>query len=1045
MATAPSNLVATPITPYEIDLSWTNPSQYYAIDVMRKPAGGAYSTIQTIGGSQTNYQDYSCQDGSQYYYKLYCHAEAPTWDGYSNEANAITPLGPPTGLSATAHPTTADLTWVDNSQNESAFRIYKATKEDLSDASLLYTTGPNVTAYTATGLTAATNYWFYVVAYSALAGESDKSNILPVFTSDPPTAPSNLTAQSTSTTTATLNWKDNSDNELNFRLERSSTGPSSGFAEVAGSPIGANITTYADTDLVSNTQYWYRVRAYNTSAYSDYSNVATIVTQAAIAAPTELTVTPISNTVIEIKFRDNSTLEDSHVIDRKVAAGAWVVGYATLAPNQTFYRDTGLSGATLYTYRVYAMQGATPSGYSDPGGVNGVGATTLSVPPDPSGLAITEYQDTWVRINWTPTTTETGYRIEQNYDGGGYAEIAVIGAGLGTFKATGLSAGHTYGYKVRAYNAAGNSGYTGPVTQLTRSQYLPSKFEILLRKSKPNLVYLAEANPLMELASWSLSAGQTYTYEAAFSETGATIDHIYQDGAALTQKSSIATVEATAGTWWQDRYAKKVYVHTTTGNNPVNNFLAGSFWLYFTTWQKGATYYNDNLYLPFVTADGIPDISQELQPYYEGNFVITTGTVALLNAKVKGAFYFDKIAYKYFWLNRKVKILAGGESFAYTDFVTINTGIINSKAITDQRFTLDLRDYRDGLHRDLPTARYSIDTFPNLDTNAVDKQRSFSYGTITNFVPVCIDTINRVFEFQYGRIKSVTNIYQNGVALVGGTDYFIDYANGQITLARGLAYDTADIITVDFHGAVNSADEEITNGTEIFKHLMNNFLGVTDANLNLDEIYVTKYVMTTALGLAMYKGENSQDIIRKIEHSMRAYSGQDSQGRLTLRAALTAAPSDIKYIPESFILELAADQNQDSLFSEVNIWHSESMKDDKYLRCNAPNGQMPWKYGVTRTLDIYTALTSAADAKALSTAIIPMLGDTAIVQAPMPKGPYTFTVPRVLFNALPGDLVYASRNRFYSLSGVASNLLLRILSITKSPSSGKTTIKAEVV
>jgi Divergent InlB B-repeat domain len=68
----------------------------------------------------------------------------------------------------------------------------------------------------------------------------------------------------------TVAWNNNSTNEVGFSVERS-TGTTGPFAEI-GTPSG--VTTYVDTNLADATTYCYRVRAYNSAGYSDYSNVA---------------------------------------------------------------------------------------------------------------------------------------------------------------------------------------------------------------------------------------------------------------------------------------------------------------------------------------------------------------------------------------------------------------------------------------------------------------------------------------------------------------------------------------------------------------------------------------------------------------------------------------------------------------------------------------------------------------------------------------------------------------------------------------------------
>jgi len=93
-----------------------------------------------------------------------------------------------------------------------------------------------------------------------------------------------------------LTWNDNSTDESGFKIERASDGVT--FSEIA--TVGANVTTYTDTNLSGGTTYSYRVRAYNSSSTSSYSNVtsstapadpAPVATPAPIADPAPVTVT----------------------------------------------------------------------------------------------------------------------------------------------------------------------------------------------------------------------------------------------------------------------------------------------------------------------------------------------------------------------------------------------------------------------------------------------------------------------------------------------------------------------------------------------------------------------------------------------------------------------------------------------------------------------------------------------------------------------------------------------------------------------------------
>jgi len=82
--------------------------------------------------------------------------------------------------------------------------------------------------------------------------------------------PSNLTA-SANGSSINLNWLDNTTIETGYEVERSTTS-GSGFAAIA--TLGADVTSYADTNLADGT-YYYRVRAAGAGAtFSNYTNEA---------------------------------------------------------------------------------------------------------------------------------------------------------------------------------------------------------------------------------------------------------------------------------------------------------------------------------------------------------------------------------------------------------------------------------------------------------------------------------------------------------------------------------------------------------------------------------------------------------------------------------------------------------------------------------------------------------------------------------------------------------------------------------------------------
>ena len=176
-----------------------------------------------------------------------------------------------------------------------------------------------------------------------------------------PVAPSNLTASAVSSSQINLAWQDNSSNELNFKVERSTNGTT--FAEIAVPAAGS--TTYSDSGLAVGTTYSYRVRASNSVGNSPYSNTASASTSSgAPAAPSNLTAT-VSGRQVNLAWNDNSSNETGFHIER-CSGNNNCNNFAPLADtgvNVHLYAESVSPGR--YRYRVRAFNAAGNSAYSN--------------------------------------------------------------------------------------------------------------------------------------------------------------------------------------------------------------------------------------------------------------------------------------------------------------------------------------------------------------------------------------------------------------------------------------------------------------------------------------------------------------------------------------------------------------------------------------------------------------------------------------------------------------------------------------------------------
>jgi subtilisin family serine protease len=208
-----------------------------------------------------------------------------------------------------------------------------------------------------------------VAATPSLAGKTvtggrlDLSTVIAPAPSEPPAAPSGLSATAVSSSQINLTWHDNASNESSFQIERSSDG--SFYTLIA--TVGANVTTYSDTGLPASTTYYYRVRASNAAGYSAYTEPASATTQAAPTIPdppSNLSAEAVSRSQINLSWVDNSDNETGFKIERSTNGTKFSL-IATVGANVTSYSNTGLKRNTTYWYRVRAYNDAGDSAYSN--------------------------------------------------------------------------------------------------------------------------------------------------------------------------------------------------------------------------------------------------------------------------------------------------------------------------------------------------------------------------------------------------------------------------------------------------------------------------------------------------------------------------------------------------------------------------------------------------------------------------------------------------------------------------------------------------------
>jgi fibronectin type 3 domain-containing protein len=275
-APVPANLAATG-GDATVTLTWTASLGATSYNVKRATtSGGPYA--QLANTTSAGYADASATNGTKYYYVVSA-LNAVGESANSAEVFATPePAAPaaPTNLAATTDNTLVTLTWT-ASTGATGYNVKRATTSGGPYTQLAATSSPQ---YADSSVTNGTTYYYVVSALNA-GGESANSAEVAAKPAIPtvPAAPANLAATA-GDKQASLIWSA-STGATSYHVKRATTngGP---YTQI-GAPTS---TSYTDTSLTNDTNYYYVVSAINSAGESPNSAQVVAVPNVSNPPPT---------------------------------------------------------------------------------------------------------------------------------------------------------------------------------------------------------------------------------------------------------------------------------------------------------------------------------------------------------------------------------------------------------------------------------------------------------------------------------------------------------------------------------------------------------------------------------------------------------------------------------------------------------------------------------------------------------------------------------------------------------------------------------------
>ena len=415
---APSGLTVSN-TIASLTLKWNAVTDATGYEIYRAGTDGKYSKITTV--TSTSYVDTNVKNNTQYSYRIKAYNAAGT-SAFSTVASLKKTQISVSNLKADANGSKVQLSWTGGVTGAEGYVIYRRTEESKSYTEIGRTSGNTYSDTISAGI----KYYYTVAVYSGSRTEGKCPEVGVMYLA----APSGL-AVSNTIASLTLKWNVVK-GATGYEIYRAGTdGKYSKITTVTS-------TSYVDTNVKNNTQYSYRIKAYNAAGTSAFSTVASL-------KKTQISVSNLkadaNGSKVQLSWTGGVTGAEGYVIYRRTEESKSYTEIGRTSGNT--YSDT-ISAGIKYYYAVAVYSGSRTEDKCPE-----VGVMYLAEPAVTGASNITS----GVQVKWSKVTGATGYIVYHKGAGKGWARIADIKDGSTVnYTDTTAASGTTYTYTVRAYN-----------------------------------------------------------------------------------------------------------------------------------------------------------------------------------------------------------------------------------------------------------------------------------------------------------------------------------------------------------------------------------------------------------------------------------------------------------------------------------------------------------------------------------------------------------------------------------------------------------------
>ena len=426
----------------------------------------------------------------------------------------------------------------------------------------------------------------------------------------------------------------------------------------------------------------------------------------------------------------------------------------------------------------------------------------------------------------------------------------------------------------------------------------PSTLADVLTAVNAAPTFLLQLTAGITMRAWYPLVAAGYTYGNAwvhdlgdgsgfFNDSVDEIQAVFVNGVALTPGASQQDVANNNGYFFWDGVANQcLLISMPDGSNPMtrgNTILAMAVMRF----SDGPTDARGYRWQPRISS--WPGISRQVTPDFSGITQVGGGEITLANED----HYFDQRR-GYNWDAGRAALIMGASGLPWNQFQTLATFVVSSVKMPLGSFTLNLQDPKVFCDTLFPATLYSDSAFPNINISDIGKPVQIAYGVILGATPVCIDTLNGIFQLAGHAIHSIQQVRVKDTNGIWNPvpSFTYDVSLSQFTLTPGVYWTTGWDVVADFTGKTLSNGWPMINPADILQDIIGllgfstNTAGFLSAHNWYDIGYTfpnpNNRVVPHQVGLYIDSQGKAIDVMQELCSNVRAYLQVAPDGTFTM-------------------------------------------------------------------------------------------------------------------------------------------------------------------